>query len=83
MNQDFKNCLLANGFTQGGTKTTENNFQKGTIEIILNDSSFIRRKVHRGDIFSETNFKNADLALLETVISKQRSAVFFGKMTSQ
>ena len=71
--------LISQGYTQGATKTTSNNYQKGTLEIILYDKSFIRRKVFQDEIFSQINFKNADLALLKKVIVKDWGRYFLGK----
>ena len=71
--------LISQGYTQGATKTTSNNYQKGRIEIVLHETSFIRRKIFDGRVFSQINFKNADLALLKKVIVKDWGRYFLGK----
>ena len=77
--QEAKNYLLSQGYTQGATKTTDNNFQKGMVELVINDTTFECRRVVAGNILSRNEFKRADLVLIKKAISKEFSAIFVGK----
>lgn len=77
--QQASTFLLSIGYIQGATKSTENNFQKGRVEFVIYEFSFIRRKIHDGRIFSQINFKKADLELLKKVTDKAMATIFFGE----
>ena len=78
--QNAGSFLISIGYTQGFTKTTENNYQKGFIEIVLFKTNFIRRRIFQGRVFSQHSFDNATLRRLKIVTMKQtKSNVSFKK----
>jgi hypothetical protein len=83
MNQEFKDYLLANGFTQGGSKTTENNFSRGTIEIVLLENGFEHRKIIAGSVAYRTPFIKPELYQLKQVVSGERGALFVASIRVQ
>lgn len=63
--------LISQGYTQGATKTTENNYQKGSIEIVLYERSFIYRRVFEDCVFIQSHYPDATLKRLKIVTMKQ------------
>jgi len=70
MKQEFKNYLLDNGFIQGGSKSTENNFWKSSTEIVINGNSFEYRKIVAGNVSTRTQYHNPEFELLKQLVSQ-------------
>lgn len=68
--------LIACGFTQGGTKSTEDSYAKEAVEIRLFDNSFEHRRVVAGNISERVSFQNATVALLTKTLSVRNVKIF-------
>jgi len=81
--QQGKAYLLSEGYTQGATKTTENNYQKGRVEVVVNETSFEHRQIVAGNVAYKVFFKDAELYQLKQAVSQLRGALFLSKSREQ